>query len=79
MRKYRMLDNETTSIIRKFEGLYNTGLSKPDPQGLARHFDFVRPRGDYDQPFSITSKSEKATSCPECREFRQPDHFSCLV
>ena len=41
-----MLDNGATSIIRKFEGLYNTGLSKPDPQGLARRFDFIRPRGD---------------------------------
>jgi hypothetical protein len=41
-----MSDNGATSIIRKFEGLYNTGLSKPDPQGLARRFDFIRPRGD---------------------------------
>ena len=34
------------SIIRKFRGLYNTGKSQPDPQGLASRFDFIRPRTD---------------------------------
>jgi len=34
------------SIIRKFRGLYNTGKSQPDPQGLASLFDCIRPRPD---------------------------------
>lgn len=34
------------SIIRKFRGLYDTGQSRPDPQGLASRFDFIRPRAD---------------------------------
>jgi len=33
-------------IIRKFLGLYDTGKSQPDPQGLASHFSFIRPRTD---------------------------------
>jgi len=34
------------SIIRKFRGLYDTGKSQPDLQGLASRFDFIRPRPD---------------------------------
>jgi hypothetical protein len=34
------------SIIRKFRGLYRTGESQPDPQGLASRFPFIRPRAD---------------------------------
>lgn len=34
------------AIVRKFLGLYNTGKSKPDLQGLASRFNFIRPRTD---------------------------------
>ncbi len=32
------------SIVRKFHGLYNTGNSTPDPQGLARLIPCILPR-----------------------------------
>ena len=40
--------NGDALILQKFRGLYNTGLSKPHVQGLARDFDFIKapPVGD---------------------------------
>jgi len=34
--------NADALIVQRFRGLYNTGLSRPHPQGLARRFNFVK-------------------------------------
>jgi len=34
--------NANTLILQRFRGLYNTGVSRAHPQGLARHFDFIQ-------------------------------------
>jgi hypothetical protein len=34
--------NADALILQRFRGLYNTGLSRGHPQGLARRFDFIQ-------------------------------------
>jgi hypothetical protein len=34
--------NADALILERFRGLYDTELSEPHPQGLARHFDFIQ-------------------------------------
>jgi len=41
-----MSNDEDAVIIRKFRGLYDTGRSEPDPQGLAELFNLIKPRAD---------------------------------
>ncbi len=42
-----MSNDEDSAIILKFRGLYDTRRSEPDPQGLSAHFDFSKPRTDW--------------------------------
>lgn len=41
-----MMNADAASIVRKFHGLCETGLSRPHPGGLARHFDVIQPSDD---------------------------------
>ena len=41
-----MVDDPNRSLISRYKGLYDTGLTLPDPQGLAELFDFIRPKAD---------------------------------
>jgi len=34
--------NADALILQRFRGLYNTGVSRVHPQGLARRFDFIQ-------------------------------------
>ena len=34
--------NADALILQRFRGLYNTGQSRPHPQGLRRRFDFIK-------------------------------------
>lgn len=45
------------SIIRKYLGLYDTGKSQPDPQGLASLFDCIRPRTDDRDRYTVTGSA----------------------